>query len=174
MNDYTQIKQKWEKREREAMRSIIKQMRDADRKRHVDVFEVLTDWSIIAVIVTGLMLIVGIASVSADQIDDKMAIRCIIGEASGEGILGMTAVAEAIRNRGTLKGVYGCRAKHVDREPNYVWVMAADAWEKSKSTNLTDGADHWESIDFKTPYWARRMTMTAMINKHVFYRSEKQ
>lgn len=72
-------------------------------------------------------------------------IRAIIGEASGEGFTGMKAIACAIRNRGTLKGVYGVNAKHVDKQPKWVWDMAKKAWEESETNDITDGATHWGS-----------------------------
>lgn len=106
------------------------------------------------------------------EVPTNLAIRAIIGEAGGEGFIGMKAVAEAIRNRGHLKGVYGLKAKHVDREPKWVWDMARKAWEASQTSNLVDGAQFWESTDFKTPYWAKSMTETAHIGKHKFWRED--
>ena len=86
----------------------------------------------------------------------------------------MKAVAEGIRNRGHLKGVYGLKAKHVDREPKWVWKLAEKAWIESQTSNLVKGADHWENTeDFGVPYWASSMTETAKIGKHTFYRGAK-
>lgn len=96
--------------------------------------------------------------------------NCVLGEASGEGYLGMVAVAEAIRNRGTLKGVYGCKAKFVKNEPEWVFILARKAILEAKTSNLTNGATHWESVDFKRPYWADSMVETVQIGKHVFYK----
>jgi len=105
------------------------------------------------------------------EIPQSQAIRAIIGEASSEGKIGMTAVAEAIRNRGHLGGVYGLKAKHVDREPEWVWNLARKAWEDSAKTNLVKGADHWENTeDFGVPYWAKSMQQTARVGKHTFYK----
>lgn len=78
------------------------------------------------------------------EITDEQAVRCIMGEARGEGYDGMLAHAEAIRNRGHLKGVYGCKAKF--SEPEYVWAKARKAWKESEHTATVKGADHWGSI----------------------------
>jgi len=99
---------------------------------------------------------------------DAEGIRCLMGEARGESYICQVATAEAIRNRGTTKGVYGCSAKF--NEPAWVWKRAEKAWHESATTNLVKDADHWESTDFKVPYWAKSMTVTAQHGKHVFYK----
>lgn len=107
------------------------------------------------------------------EIDRMMAIRAIVGEAEGESYVGKVAIAEAIRNRGTLKGVYGVNSLRLAKSPKWVWKDAEKAWRESAHTNLVNGADHWESTDFKVPSWAKKMTKTATIGKHVFYRGGK-
>ena len=101
-------------------------------------------------------------------------VRAIIGEAASEGYEGMLAVGEAIRNRGTLKGVYGVKAKFVDKEPEWVWQLAKKAWDASESSNIVGGATHWESTDFPVPYWAKDMETSAHIGKHKFYRERSR
>ena len=109
--------------------------------------------------------------VYGDEINETQAVRAIIGEASGEGLQGMTAVAEAIRNRGHLRGVYGSTARHVDTEPRWVWELAREAWVNSRVTNLVKGADHWENTKaFGEPYWAKSMVKTAQVGSHSFYK----
>jgi spore germination cell wall hydrolase CwlJ-like protein len=103
-------------------------------------------------------------------LDPDLAVRALIGEASGEGERGMLAVAGALRNRGTLRGVYGLRAKHVDRQPAYVWTSARRAWAMSATNDLSAGATHWENTRaFGVPYWAKTMRVTATIGNHTFY-----
>lgn len=98
------------------------------------------------------------------------AIRAIIGEASGEGSTGMLAVACAIRNRGTLKGVYGLTARRVGRQPEYVRRAARTAWTTSAGRDITRGATHWENTAaFGVPAWSRTMMVTTNIGKHTFY-----
>lgn len=109
------------------------------------------------------------------QVDDEQAVRAIIGEASNQGLEGMQAVAEGIRNRGTLKGVYGAKAKHVDKEPAWVWKQARKAWEASKASNLVGGATNWENTKaFGEPYWAKSMVKTAQIGDHVYFKKPER
>ena len=111
----------------------------------------------------------------ASEVPESLALRAIIGEASDQGFEGMTAVAEAIRNRGTLKGVYGVNAKHVDKQPEWVWDKARQAWNRSKTSDLVHRADHWENTKaFGEPYWAKHMVKTAQIKDHAFYRSSSK
>lgn len=122
--------------------------------------------------VVGAMLLMLCAPLWAAEIPENLAVRAIIGEASNQGPVGMQAVAEAIRNRGHLRGVFGVRAKHVDAEPAWVWKQARQAWERSSTSRLVLGADHWEcESDFGKPAWAKSMTKTVTIGKHTFYRS---
>jgi hypothetical protein len=107
--------------------------------------------------------------VHAAEIPDNLAVRAIIGEAASEGYHGMLAVACGIRNRGTLKGVYGLNAKHVDHEPAWVWDLARKAWAESATKDIVNGSGDWESIDYPRPYWAKGMIITTRIGKHLFY-----
>lgn len=107
------------------------------------------------------------------EIDPNIAIKAIVGEAEGESYRGKLAIAEALRNRGHVRGVYGVSSPRLSKAPKWVWVEAEKAWKESANTNLVKGADHWESTDFKVPTWAKKMTKTAIIGKHVFYRGGK-
>ena len=112
--------------------------------------------------------------VYGEEIPKDQVIRAMIGEASNQGYEGLYAISCAIRNRGTLKGVYGAKAKRVDSEPAWIWKLAERAYLASLSgIDVTNGATHWESIDFKTPYWAKDMVVTARIGKHIFYKESK-
>lgn len=118
-------------------------------------------------------------------LEDSLAVKCILGEAEGESLEGMTAVGEAMRNRiakmgesGALRGVYGCKAVSerggVYRRgariiPDYAVKRAIKAWEASGVSNLVGGASFWESTDFKRPYWAKNMVKTATIGKHEYF-----
>jgi hypothetical protein len=120
------------------------------------------------------------------EVSESVAVLCILGEAEGESLEGQTAVAEAMRNRITkmgreraLKGVYGCKAVKesggVYRRgkriiPDYAVKRAFRAWEASKGSNYTLKGTHWESTDFKKPYWADSMILTATVGKHEFYK----
>lgn len=102
-------------------------------------------------------------------------VRAIIGESSNQGYRGMLAVACGIRNRGTLKGVYGLKAKHVDKQPEWVWQQAQKAWEESEHNRIHSGT-HWGStiIDKK---WIKKMEQNNFVKvysykDHVFYREK--
>ena len=118
-----------------------------------------------------IFLLIFHTSVYAGQIDKQKAIRAIIGEASNQGYTGMLSVACAIRNRETLKGVYGVNAKHVDKEPEWVWRLAEKAWNESSEKDITNGATHWENIKaFGTPYWVKSLTKVYEYKDQVFYK----
>lgn len=117
------------------------------------------------------------ASISFASINNDLAVRAIIGEASGEGYKGMLAVASAIRNRGTLKGVYGVNAKHVDKEPSWVWDMARKAWNESEFNRVHSG-DCWASIHVDKKWLAKMRSSSSfkevyVYNSHVFFQELK-
>lgn len=137
--------------------------------------EVFWFWLSLSFLIMTLLILSAVIpkSTQAAEIPDNLAVRAIIGEASGEGYRGMLAVACGIRNRGTLHGVYGLNAKHVDREPAWVWDLARKAWAESATKDIVNGSGDWESIDYPRPYWAKRMIITARIGKHQFYLRRK-
>jgi spore germination cell wall hydrolase CwlJ-like protein len=103
-------------------------------------------------------------------VPEDQAVRAIIGEASNQGYQGMLAVAVGIRNRGSLKGVYGVKAKHVDKEPEWVLELARTAWRESETNRIHSGT-HWENIKaFGKPYWADSMTEVYRYRDHIFYK----
>lgn len=126
-------------------------------------------------IISVLVILMAVAIGQAHaEVPASLAVRAIIGEASGEGYAGMLAVAEAIRNRGNLKGVYGVNAKHVDSQPEYVWTRARKAWKDSAYSNVTSGANGWgtkkDIEQFKREGWWPRAKVTAVIGSHTFYK----
>jgi hypothetical protein len=126
-------------------------------------------------IATGVALLVmwaifTFAGIALAEVSEGQAIRAIIGEASNQGYQGMLAVAVGIRNRNTLKGVYGVKAKHVDKQPQWVWDIAERAWRESEHNRIHSGT-HWENVKaFGTPYWVSEMTLVYQHKDHNFYR----
>lgn len=123
-----------------------------------------------------VILMTNVQSAAKAQIPDALAIRAILGEAENQGYRGMLAVACGIRNRGSLKGVYGVDAKRPNT-PGVIqkryWDLARRAWAESK-TNRIHEADHWENIVmFGKPTWAKRMKLVCVIGDHVFYKTSK-
>lgn len=110
----------------------------------------------------------------AASIDSDKAIAAIIGEAENQGFTGMLAVAHAIRNRGTLKGVYGSHAPRVKHHlySARIYQLANLAWQQSGADyDITHGADHWENIKaFGCPSWVKGCIETFRYKDHVFYK----
>lgn len=110
----------------------------------------------------------------AAPISDAQAVRAIVGEAANQGRAGMLAVAGAIRNRGTLRGVYGVKNPIANQQPAWVWERARTAWASSATNDITHGATHWENFSaFGKPRWAEAMTVTTNIGAHTFMKEGK-
>lgn len=131
------------------------------------------------VVYTLIFYAIALSICRAESIPEDRAIRAIIGEAAGEvnSIRSkyecFVAVGAALRNRGSLRGVFGEKAKHVDREPRWVWDLARRAWRESAKRDPTNGATHWENIEkFGIPYWSRSMIKTVKIGSHTFYKKK--
>lgn len=102
---------------------------------------------------------------------DHEAIQTLIGEASNQGYIGMVAVGEVIRQRGSLKGFYGFKNVQQRRISTAESRLALKAWIASKHTNLTHHADHFENIHaFGCPYWVKDCVKTFTYRDHVFYK----
>ncbi len=110
-----------------------------------------------------------------NHVTQERIVNAIIGEAEGESYQGKLAVAYAIINRGTLKGVYGEHAPRVTghKYSQSVYNEALMAYKKAfkePSKDITYGATHWEGTAFKKPVWANEMVMTVQIGHQRFYR----
>ena len=130
--------------------------------------------------------------------DDKKQIdllaRTIYGEARGEGVEGMQAVANVIMNRVNAGKWYGRTVSEVVLKPyafscwnendaNYniirnindnngyfgVAKTLATAAYNGNLQDITKGATHYHAAGI-TPYWAGSMQKTVIIGNHVFYR----
>lgn len=116
---------------------------------------------------------IAISAAFSQNITDSNAIRTIVGEAGNQGKNGMIAVGNVIRTRNNLKGFYGFKNPIADKQPKYIWKMAAEAWEESKTNNLVMGATHFENVKaFGRPYWAKDMVETVTIKDHTFFRKK--
>lgn len=120
---------------------------------------------IMALVVIGLLALIACQACFA-EIDDAMAVRALIGEASNQGYEGMCAHASAFRNRGTLQGIYGLNAPHVSQEPEWVWKMARRAWEASRTMDYVGGADHFGSV-LVDKAWIAKMEKTMIFVKQI-------
>ena len=117
----------------------------------------------------------GEAIASEPKYTDEQAIKVVLGEARGEGWEGMYAVACAIRNRGTLKGVYGATASMEEIGPE-LYQQASRAWYNSEDGgDPTLGATHWHNVEREGEnYWTRKLTRTYKVGSHTFFRESRR
>ncbi len=126
-----------------------------------------------------------------DEIDTVA--RTIWGEARGEGIEGMEAVAAVIQNRVRARSWYGATFEDVCKkplqfscwntsDPNYNKILAvndndemfryalkiAEATIDDELVDITGGATHYHAKSIY-PSWASSLTQTAQIGNHIFY-----
>lgn len=123
-----------------------------------------------------LFIFLIICNVAHAEIPKSRAINAIIGEAEDQGQMGMNLIACAIRNRGTLDGVYGENSPRVKAHlySEDIEAKATVAWEKSADPaecSFVKGATHWENIkDFGRPKWAKLMKKVYKHHDHTFYK----
>ena len=112
-----------------------------------------------------------ISTVHAESIPNDIAMRIIVGEGADQGLKGMICIGEVLRVRASIKGFYGYKSNWVNSEPKSIWEMAAKAWDNSRYTNYTNGADHFENIHkFGSPWWVKYCVKTFEYKDHVFYK----
>ena len=143
---------------------------DKHQLRHENEPEAIVALAVMAALLT-VLLAIGLPSCANAEVSDEQGVRCIIGEAANQGFDGLIAIADALQNRGTTKGVYGCTSARASKEPSYVWERARRAWQEAKTSNPTHLATHWEAVGlYGEPYWASSMTKTVKIKDHTFYK----
>lgn len=112
------------------------------------------------------------------EIDSMVAYKCLLGEVRGESKETILATAYSLKNRGTTKGVYGCKVNVSSEEMKYIESIHKDslikwAWSEAMTSDNdpTHGATHWENIEaFGKPYWADSLIKTVVIGTHTFYK----
>lgn len=148
------------------------EMYEFDRFRWSDLIP-LTMAAVTVFLVVGLAIVCFSEPTHEESIDKKSAVCAIIGEAENQGYQGMLAVAGAIRNRGTLKGVYGVNSPRIKKHlySKKIFLLAEKAWAVSASLDITNGADHWENISaFGCPQWVKKCVETFRYKDHIFYK----
>lgn len=98
------------------------------------------------------------------NISDEKAVLAIIGEAEDQGMAGMIAVGEAIRNRGHLRGVYGLTSYRVTKRlySKKIYKQAQKAWRTSRFTNIVGNSDSWRAC-------SKPIENKIKIKDHCFY-----
>ena len=136
---------------------------------------------VVAVIVFSLITLVAVNCNADEALNAEDCIRAIIGESSNQGEIGMLALATGILNRGTLKGVYGLNAKHIDNEPQWVHKMARrayyDALNAMSEGRAMHSGTHWGSTVVDKD-WIAKMKDNGFIlcyeyKDHKFYKESK-
>ena len=105
-------------------------------------------------------------------LDSNQCVRAIVGEASGEPYKCQVAIGAVIRNRGSLKGVYGLNAPHVNKESPATFNKAAKAWAESATNDVTRGCSMWGGI-IDDHYFQGKLHLKPVmtIGKTRFYRN---
>jgi len=136
-----------------------------------------TSFILSLVITMGMSAICFSSTAKAETVASFNSFNCIkalVGEVEGESFQTKLATAECLRNRGTLKGVYGINSKRISKASRKVWAECELAWSKSKASNLVSGATVWgNSSDvkiFKKTKWFKSYVQTAHVGNHYFFK----
>ena len=138
----------------------------------------LHDW-IAAFIVLAVALSIGYGCQEAHaSIPEDQAIHAILGESRGDGWDGLYATSCALRNRGTLHGVYGVKADISDVSSD-LYQTASNIWLISKyGRDVTFGATAWLS-DYDISHqkhvwgkWIHQFKKTVKIGHTTYYKKK--
>jgi spore germination cell wall hydrolase CwlJ-like protein len=133
------------------------------------------------------------AHVAKAQTDQQKITAVLLAEARGEGVIGMSAVAEVIHQRSlerhwtclkvvTQHHAFSCLNKTTPEklyeqrrhDPELAAAMGISAillWHPENITHHTRGANHYHATTMaKPPLWAIGKKPTAVIGHHAFYR----
>ena len=111
-----------------------------------------------------LLILFSLAALASDANGERAGVRCpaltpktaaqaIIGEAGGETFTTQVAVACALRNRGTLRGVYGVNNPVVAHASAQQWARARLAWLTARQRDLVAGCRYF-GCPADAPYFA--------------------
>lgn len=120
--------------------------------------------------------------------DDFIHALCIWREARGEGIQGMQAVSNVIRNRARRSGltIYQEVTKrfqfsaitapgdpmlnvYPDRDDKQ-WLAAQDIVDNEHIEDITQGATHYFNPQVVLPAWSASLTKVCSLGNHDFYK----
>ena len=134
-----------------------------------------------------LLCAITCANVTYSATDAEIVAATIILEAGGEySPNALRAVNEVIQNRAIKRRIapsevclqrfqFSCwnikpnrpaLLAKAQRHPRYSQALQIAL---SAPTNYTNGADHYHA-DYCNPYWAKSMTVTVKIGRHIFYK----
>ena len=102
-------------------------------------------------------------------------VNVVLTEAAGENLMGQTAVAEVLRNRGwDTRGFCGLQRKNL-REFLKAEASRRHAAQRAiraalNGSNVSRGATHYENVlKYGAPRWAAGMAVTTRVGRHTFY-----
>lgn len=98
---------------------------------------------LLIVVVSLATLLLGLLASRAATITTAQAVDAIIGEAGNQSFTTQVAVACAIRNRGTLQGVYGVSNPVVKQATAKVRAKALRAWQASARQDIVKGCRYF-------------------------------
>ena len=138
------------------------------------------------VILYSVILLIAFVAVGKGQTPSDIVAATLILEAGGEYASGsMEAVHEVIINRSLKRSLtpwdvcleykqFSCW-NTMDLARGIAIAQRHPRWRSAKVivasdvTNHTLGADHYHA-NYCEPYWAKHMTVTVVIGRHIFYR----
>lgn len=142
----------------------------------------------IAITASLISIILAISeSTGETRFSDEIVAATLILEAGGEYHEGaMEAVNEIIVNRAAkrkMSEAMVCLQRYQfscwndkEAQAGISKAMKHPRWKEalrivqSPTTNYTRGADHYHADYIKIPYWAKTMTITTKIGRHIFYK----
>lgn len=131
-----------------------------------------------------LVFVVGYYKTALTSVTSREQIeKCIIGEATEDGYLGMKAVALVYRNRISNEMNLGCvslNRKDIDefiaKEGKVTEEIAHQIVKEvfiEWCEDITMGATHYENIEkYVEPFWVPDMIITTKIGSHTFYKEK--
>lgn len=140
---------------------------------------------------TVICILLSVLSVRAATWDERVVAAVIMGEARGEGRIGMIAVGEVIRQRCverkqsplvvvTARGEFSSKNgkssaqmvvkySHLREYATALQVASMVCYRPYLLPGITKSANYFDSKR-TTPWWAERAICTAIIGNHKFYR----
>lgn len=151
-------------------------------------YRVAMVWAVCILVVVGSsVMLAKSANAYEDAHSLPIPVLTLLAEAGGEGMEGMIAVANVIRNRSVKRGLTveevclqrlqfscwndkGVTVYRYAARNRVVWQDALTAWQVSGTEDITGGADLYHP-DYVKPNWNWSKTVkTVEVGKHIFYR----
>lgn len=160
--------------DREFYKQIRKPQVHQERKEK-EITETILDVALIVLIMCIFSIIIFFCTKSYSYQDIMKPVDIIhatIGEAANQSLEGQIAVVCAIKNRGSLRGVYGSLMTRMPSNKEIAKAQQAYILATPQiCEELIHGADHWENVEeFGYPDWADSMTRITKIGDHTFYK----